>query len=413
MAGRLGLAAALLACGLLAGCAQLSAPFAAAEPESAQARPDADAAALAQGGLERSLGEEPGDLPQEPGSSEARADGPADLLERMRAGFALPPVDDLRVRRQLDWYAARPDYLARCFERGRRYLHHIVQELEARNLPRELALLPVVESAFDPFAHSPRRASGLWQFIPSTGRHYGLEQDGWLDGRRDVRAATRAALDHLEDLHQQFEGDWLLALAGYNAGAGGVRRAIEKNLRRGRPTDFFHLDLLPETRAYVPKLLALAQLAAEPERFGIELPAIPDDPYFARVDVGGQIDLGVIAELAQISLDELRALNPQYKRWATAPEGPHELLVPAAAGPRMQEALASLPESRRLRYALHRVRRGDTLIAIAGRYGVPVEALRTTNRVRGSLIHPGQELLVPLSSGRMAVQPEPARGASS
>jgi membrane-bound lytic murein transglycosylase D len=185
-----------------------------------------------------------------------------------------------------------------------------------------------------------------------------------------------------------------------------VRRAIARNERRGLPTDFFHLDLHRETRAYVPKLIAIAQVAAEPERFGIAFSPIPNVPYFARVDAGGQVDLGRVASLAGIPLDELRALNPQYNRWVTAPDGPHDLLVPASAEQRFQEALATLAPSERVRFERHRVRPGDTLYAIAIRYRVPIAVLRSLNRVRGSLIHPGQELLVPVPHGaRSADQP--------
>ena len=406
--------ASVLVCGLLlAACGHLSGPFRAADRGTTPSPSDAEAgAAEAQRRLEKDLGaDSQSDLALIPDpASVVSHDDFIDLFERMRAGFALPLVEDPRVRREIERYVAHPAYLDRTLDRGRRYLHHIVVQLEERDMPCELALLPVVESAFDPFARSPRLASGLWQFIPSTGRRYGLHQDWWLDGRRDVLAATNAALDHLKELHEEFDGDWLLALAAYNAGAGSVRRAVERNQRAGRPTDFLHLDLPRETRAYVPKLLAIARLAAEPETFGIELPAIPNEPYFARVDVGGQIDLGVVADLAEIPLAELRALNPQYKRWATSPEGPHDLLVPALAEQRFHEAIATLPPSKRLRFARHRVRHGDTLIAIARRYGVSVEALRDVNRVRGSLIHPGQELLVPLSFGATAAaRPTPAR----
>jgi membrane-bound lytic murein transglycosylase D len=385
---------------LLVGCGHGSGPFRMADRDAVPSPADAeDPASAAQMRLEQSLATA---TPRPDPSGEPDAAEFADLFERMRAGFALPVVDDPRVRRQLDWYVAHPEYLARTFDRSRRYLHHIVEQLEERGMPRELALLPVVESAFDPFAHSPRHASGLWQFIPSTGRRYGLQQDWWMDGRRDVLEATRAALEHLEDLNREFDGDWLLALAAYNTGPGNVRRAIARNRRAGRPTDFFHLDLFRETRAYVPKLLAIAQLTSEPQRFGVELPAIPDSPYFARVDVGGQIDLGRVADLGGIPLEELRALNPGYKRWATAPDGPHELLVPIPASEQLGEALAALPPSERLRFARHKVRRGDTLIAIARRYGVSLEALREVNRVRGSLIRPGQELLLPLPAGTTA-----------
>lgn len=405
-------AACALICGLLlAGCEHVYGPFRVTDRDTTQSPSGAGVpTARSQQRLERSLGADadlaaPDDLAGEP-----NGDDFVDLFERMRAGYALPPVEDLRIRREIDWYVAHSAYLDRTFDRGRRYLHHIVLQLEERNMPCELALLPVVESAFDPFARSPSLASGLWQFIPSTGRRYGLDQDWWLDGRLDVLAATRAALDHLQDLHEEFDGDWLLALAAYNAGAGNVSRAVDRNRRAGRPTDFFHLDLRPETRAYVPKLLAIARLTAEPKRFGIVFPAIPNAPYFESVDVGGQVDLGLVANLAAIPLEELRALNPQYKRWATAPGGPHELLVPAPAKQRFHEVLATLPPSKRLRFVRHRVRRGDTLIAIASRYGVSLEALREVNRVRGSLIHPGQELLVPLPPGATAAaRPTPAR----
>ena len=379
---------------LVPGCASLSLT----RGEATAARDDA------QRHLEQDLAAHvPGDLALPDGAGDASAEPAPDLLGRMRAGFALPAVEEAAVQRQIDWFLEHPEYLGRSLERGRRYLHHIVSQLEERNMPRELALLPVVESAFDPFARSPHRALGLWQFIPSTGRRYGLEEDWWLDNRRDVLAATRAALDHLQELHDEFDGDWLLALAAYNAGAGSVRRAIERNQRLGEPIDFFHLRLRPETRAYVPKLLAIAQLAAEPERFGLELPSIPDAPYFEPIDVGGQIDLGLLSELTGVPLEELRALNPGFKRFATSPDGPSELLVPAAARQQCEEVLAELPASKRMRYARHQVRRGDTLIAIARRYGVPVELLRSANQLRGALIRPGDDLLVPV----------PARGASA
>ena len=363
-----------LLCGLLlAGCAHLQRTEGVPDPSVVQSIP----------------------LPSDSSAEPDREDF-ADLFARMRPGFALPAVEDPSIRREIEWYQGHSGFLARTFGRGRRYLHHIVETLEARNLPRELALLPVVESAFDPFAYSRCLASGLWQFLPGTGRSYGLDQDWWTDDRRGVLEATHAALDHLEALHAEFEGDWLLALAAYNAGSGSVKRAVERNQRSGLPTDFFHLDLPQETRAYVPKLLAISRLVAEPGAFGVELPAIPNVPYFARVDLEGQIDLGKVADLAQIPREELRALNPEFNRWATAPDGPHHLLVPVPAKERFETLLAALPRDVRLRLAHHRVRRGDTLGAIARRHRVSIEALRGANGIQGSLIHPGQDLLVPL-----------------
>jgi membrane-bound lytic murein transglycosylase D len=381
---------------LFAACAHLPSPGDAPERRvAASTLADRSAAEEAQpSGIGTGISSKP-QLPD--ASAEARRGaGSVDLLERLRSGFALPRVEHGSVRREIEWYLRHTSYLDRTFRRGARYLHHIVERLEARNMPRELALVPVVESAFDPFADSPCSASGLWQFIPSTGRRYGLAQDWWYDGRRDVLAATRAALDHLQALHEEFAGDWLLALAAYNGGAANVKRAVERSQREGQPADFFHLDLLPETRAYVPKLLALSRLVAEPEAFGVALPAIPDAPYFARVEIDAQIDLDLVADLAEIPREELRALNPAFKRFATSPSGPHQLLVPVPARERFERVLASLPPEQRLRLAHHRVRRGDTLEAIARRHGTSVAALRAVNRVRGSLIHPGQDLLVPL-----------------
>ena len=349
----------------------------------------------------------PSGLPP-PGAAAAEPDGEGflDLFAHLRSGFALPAPEQASVTREIEQYRGHPAALARTLRRGEPYLHHIVETLEARGMPLELALLPAVESAFDPFAHSNRQASGLWQFVPSTGRHYGLDQDWWCDRRRGVLDATRAALDHLQDLHDQFGGDWLLALAAYNAGAHNVRRAVERSRRSGRPSDFFHLDLPAETRRYVPKLLALSRLVAHPEAFGVELPAISNAPYFVRVDLESPIDLDRVAELAQIPREELRALNPEFNRWVTAPDGPQQLLVPVPARDRFESALASFPRRDRLRFVRHRVRRVDTLYSIARRHQSSVDALRALNRLRGSLIHPGQELLVPVPYIDTAAAPQ-------
>ena len=382
---------------LLAACAHAPAP-----PRPAGI--DGPGAAPALAGQPAAEGLEPGSpdaavadaSPDDAPAVAGAGHGFADLLERVRAGFGLPRVEHAVVQREIARYLRHPATLERTFRRGARYLHHIVEELETRGMPRELALLPVVESAFDPFALSRSFASGLWQFIPSTGRRYGLDQDFWYDGRRDVLEATRAALDHLQELHGEFGGDWLLALAAYNTGPANVRRAVERSQRRGRPADFFHLDLLPETRTYVPRLLAIARVVAEPAAFGVELPAIPDAPYFASVPIETQIDLDLAADHAGIPREEIRALNPAFKRFATAPDGPYRLLVPVPARERFERLLASLPPGLQIRLVHHRVRRGDTLVAIARRHGTSVAALRAVNRVRGSLIRPGQDLLVPL-----------------
>lgn len=236
-----------------------------------------------------------------------------DLWQRIRHGFAMPDlVSDLVTDRQA-YYLERPEYLIRMVERSRRYLHHIVEELERRGMPTELALLPMVESAFNPMALSSARASGLWQFIPSTGKNYNLSQNWWYDQRRDVVASTNAALDYLQTIYEM-HGDWHLALASYNWGEGAVARAIERNRQAGLPTDYKSLSMPTETRYYVPKLQALKNIIAQPHLFGVSLPTIPNQPYFASVTKPAGIDLALAARLADTPLDEFRALNPAFNR---------------------------------------------------------------------------------------------------
>jgi membrane-bound lytic murein transglycosylase D len=326
----------------------------------------------------------------------------ADLLDRIRAGYALPQAQHYAVERELEWYRSRPDFLDRTFRRGSRYLHHIVIEIERRGMPLELALLPVVESAFNPVAYSRSRASGLWQFIPSTGKHYGLTQSWWIDERRDVLRATDAALTYLQYLSNFFNGDWYLAIAAYNGGEGTVSRAVAKNAAAGRPTDFFSLDLKAETRDYVPKLLAISRIVANPAAYGLQFEPIPNQPYFGIVDPGKQVHLGEAADLAGISRDDMFALNPAFNRMTTPPSGPHRLLLPVGSVEPFRAALASEEGVARLAAAAaapppeqrHQVRRGDSLASISRRYGVPIETLRQSNNLRGSVIHPGDSLLI-------------------
>jgi soluble lytic murein transglycosylase-like protein len=282
-----------------------------------------------------------------------------DLFDRMRAGFALDEVQEPSIDQQLAWFEHNPDYLERVFQRGQRYLYHVVTEVEARGMPLEFALLPVVESAYEPFAYSSGRAAGMWQFIPGTGVRFGLKQNWWYDGRRDVIESTRASLDYLQALHDQFDGDWLLAIAAYNVGENYVQRELDYNRSHGKPTDFWHLKLPAETRAYVPKLLALKRLMAEPERYGLEFAVIPNEPYFAVIDTGSQIDLKIAAQLAGTAYDELVALNPGYNRWATDPDGPHRMLVPIDNADGFETALRTLTTEDRVRYAIHEVTQGQ------------------------------------------------------
>ncbi|MGE0371970.1 MAG: LysM peptidoglycan-binding domain-containing protein [Gammaproteobacteria bacterium] len=322
----------------------------------------------------------------------------ADLWDRIRGGFDFPRHDNARVRAELEWYARHPDYLDRTVDRARPYLHLIVEDLERRGMPLEIALLPIVESAYQPFAYSHGRAAGIWQFIPSTARHYGLKLNWWYDGRRDILASTRAALDFLQALHDELDDDWLLALAAYNSGAGTVKRAILVNQRRGRPTDFWSLQLPAETRAYVPKLLALAELFANPDEHSIELQTIPDAPVVRTVQTGSQIDLAKAAELAYTTLDEIYRLNPGFNRWATDPDGPHMLLLPLDKAELFETNLAALDDAERLTWQRYIIRSGDTLGTIAERHHTTVEVLRQLNDIRGNMIRAGNALLIPVSS---------------
>jgi membrane-bound lytic murein transglycosylase D len=327
-----------------------------------------------------------------------------DILDRIRAGFALTDVDQRAVDRELERYLSQPEYLDRIFQRGARYLHYIVGEIDKRGMPMELALLPVVESAFNPVAYSRSRASGLWQFIPSTGKHYGLQQTWWLDERRDVIKSTDAALTYLQYLSAYFNGDWFLAIAAYNGGEGNVSRAVQRNAAAGRRTDFFSLDLRAETRTYVPKLLAIRRLVANPRAYGLEFAPIPDAPFFEIVDAGRQVHLGQAAEAAGLSRDELFALNPAYNRMMTPPHGPHRLLLPIANAEQLRVALAADPMATAfaandvkepVTTESHVVRRGDTLSTIGRQYGVSIAALREANGLSSSTIHPGQSILIP------------------
>ena len=320
------------------------------------------------------------------------------LFDRMRAGFALEDTDDPEynkaVDRELDWYANHPDYLDRAFDRADLFLYHIVAELEARGMPREIALLPVVESAFQPYAYSPARALGLWQFIPGTGSRYKLKQDWWYDGRRDVTESTRAALDYLNDLHTEFN-DWLLAIAAYNCGEMNVERAIARNKAAGLPTDFWNLRLPTETRAYVPKLLAMKRLVANPEYYGLAFSAIPNRAYFTQVDTGGQISMKVAAEISGVTEEDLYDLNPAFHRWATDPSGPYKLLVPADAADAFRSSISQLTDDERLSVKRYTVQHGDSMNTVAKRFGTTAEMVRQLNDLPKGPVVVGTELRVP------------------
>jgi len=321
----------------------------------------------------------------------------ADIWVRMRSGFVFPAADPDTVQTYIDEYIKHPYLLEQILHRGEPYLFHILNRLEQAGMPAELALLPVVESAFDPFATSPVGAAGIWQVMPGTAADAGLDQDWWYDGRRDIIASTEAALDYLDQLHNRFDGDWFLALAAYNAGHARVRRAIRRNRDTGKPVDFWHLLLPAETRSYVPKLIALRMIIENPHRYNITLPTLSDTRYFSTVEIRGQIELSVAARLSGVSLVELQRLNPGYARSITPPDKDHTLLVPRLVEHVFRERIALLPQDQRIQSIRHRIRRGDNLSTIAQQYRTTVSELRKVNRLTGSKIIAGHLLIVPVA----------------
>ena len=303
-----------------------------------------------------------------------------DVWQRIRAGFAMPDLAGPLVAEKTAWYVARPDYLKRVFERSRRYLYHIVDEIEKRGLPTELALLPMVESSFNPMAYSRAHASGLWQFIPGTGKRYELEQNWWYDGRRDIVASTSAALDYLKDVYDM-HGDWHLALASYNWGENAVARALEKNRREGKPLDYMSLTMPAETRSYVPKLQALKNIIADPTLFGIELDPIPNQPYFASVEKTRDIDVRLAAKLAEMSVEEFIALNPGFSRPVIRAEMTPRIVLPADRVDTFHENLTKYDDKSLVSWQTYQPRRGDTLEGIAKKHGVTLAQLKEVNGI--------------------------------
>lgn len=332
--------------------------------------------------------------------NDAKASGhDKDILDRIRRGLKLDlDIDNPRIQAQVDWYTRNQEYLDRAFNRSARYLYHVVNEIEKRKLPMELALLPFVESAYDPFAYSHGRASGLWQFIPGTGRMYGLHQNWWYDGRRDVLASTKSALDYLDYLNRLFDGDWLHALASYNSGSGRVSKAVANNKAKKKGTDFWSLDLPKETRAYVPILLALSKIVKDPARYGVTLPEIPNQPYFAVVNIQSQLDLAQAATLAEIDVNEIYLLNPGYNQWATDPLGPHRLLIPVAQARTFENNLKDLPPESRLSWSRYTVKRGDSIARIARDHHTTPAVIKDINHLKSDFLKEKQTLLIPTSS---------------
>jgi len=321
---------------------------------------------------------------------------PVDLWPRLRDNMGLHHDTGRRpVKSRLAWYSRHHGFLERTLKRAELYLPYIVARVEERGMPAELALLPVVESAFQPRARSPMRAYGLWQFIPQTGTRFGLRQDQWHEGRGDVVESTRAALDYLQELQRRFDGDWLLALAAYNTGEKNVERAIRRNRNAGKATDFWSLRLPRETRGYVPNLLAVAAIIAEPRRIDFTLAPMSARSYFSIETLDEPLDLAVAAELADTDIKEFLLLNPAYRRWLSPLQGSYRLLIPRAHAAGFRRRLAALPDEERLRWREHRVRPGETRQELAARYMLYPGELSAVNDLAGKTLRAGQVLRVP------------------
>lgn len=317
-----------------------------------------------------------------------------DLWQRIRNGYALQNLDSPLVENHEQWYANRPDYMRRMTERARRYLHFIVEEVERRGMPSEIALLPMIESAFNPGGFSSANAAGIWQFIPSTGKNFGMKQNWWYDGRRNIVSATIGALDYLQKLHGIF-GDWELALAAYNWGEGAVKRALDHNRRVGLPTNYASLNMPSETRNYIPKLQAIKNIVDDPASYGLELQHVPDRPYFVAVNTEKNMDVKLAARLANVTLDEFRALNPAHNRPVILHENSEALLLPVDKAETFQTNLANNSQPL-VSWQTYQSKKGDRLEKLAARYGISVETLQSVNGLSPKTrLTRGQMLLVP------------------
>jgi len=321
---------------------------------------------------------------------------PDDLWQRIRNGFAMPNLDSPLVEEKVAWYAARPDYLKRMFERSRRYLHHIVEELERRGLPTELALLPMVESSFNPLAYSRAHASGLWQFIPGTGKRYELTQNWWFDARRDIVASTAAALDYLSDVYEM-HGDWQLALASYNWGENAVARAIQKNRAAGLPADYSNLAMPAETRQYVPKLQALKNIIADPRPFGVDLDPIPNQPYFATVTRTRDIDVSLAARLAEMPVEEFVALNPGFNRPLIPVAVSSRIVLPADRIETFRTNLLKHDDKALVSWQAYQPKKGESIQSIAKKFSITVGQLKEVNGIAPRARVAPALLVVPLN----------------
>jgi len=377
-----------------AGCAQVQT----ANPDTV---PASDEHAVQETGPSPGAASDSDSLPLQARSPNAPTEAappppPANLWQRIRGGFQLSNLQGPLVEEWEQWYSSRPDYVSRMVERSSRFLYHVVEEVERRGMPTEIALLPMIESAYNPQAHSRSHASGMWQFIPTTGKTYGLRQNFWYDGRRDPIAATSAALDYLEKLHDMF-GDWELALAAYNWGEGAVSRAIAKNQARGLPADYGSLTMPPETRNYVPKLQAVKNLLSNPQAYGLVLADIPNRPYFATVRTDRHIDVKLAARLAEMPLEEFRFLNPAHNKPVIKAEGGEFILLPLDKAEVFRRNLNAHGQPL-VSWQAYTVKRSDKAERIAAQHGMSLAQLKEVNAIapRKSIVS-GQTLMVPVT----------------
>ena len=319
------------------------------------------------------------------------------LIKKLRKSFGLEYKLNKRIEAEISFIKKNNNYMSQVLTKSNPFLAYIVAELKKRNMPLELALLPIIESSYDPFAYSIGQAAGLWQMIPITASRFGIEQNWWYDGRRDVVESTNAALEYLAYLYEFMDKDWLLAIASYNSGEGSISRAIQKNKNKSLPVDFWNLSLSRQTSAYVPRLLALIEIMKYPKKYNIELPVIENEIYFSIVEIDEQIDLALAAELAEIELQHLYILNAGNNRWATSPNGPHRLLIPRNKVQIFSQTLSLLPKGQRLRWRRHLVKYGETLSEIAQQYNTTPNQIKISNDLNSNLIQSNSFLMIPMA----------------
>ncbi len=309
----------------------------------------------------------------------------------------LKPRNQRDIFWHIDWFKKNPDYLTRVTKRAKPYLYLITKEVEQAGLPIEVALLPIVESAYYPFSYSAGTASGLWQFIPSTGRLYGLKEDWWYDDRRDVMKSTRSAIKYLKNLSKLFNGDYLLAVAAYNSGPGRVQKAIKKNKKRGKKADFWNLDLPTETKGYVPRLLAVSELIKNPKKYGQTLTPVDNKPVLGKVVLDSQYDLALISDWTGLDLEQIYTLNPGLKRWATPNIDNHVLLLPVEKISLFNQQLKDYPKDMRIEWIRHKIQPGESLSLLAKKFNTTLNQIKDINQLKSNTIRAGDYLIVPVS----------------